>query len=183
MLTIRMQRKGRSGHAQFRVIVQDSRFHPSSGRVVAYVGSYDPHTKAATLDGEKISTYLTKGAQPSDRVAKLLQKEGIKLPDWFGASAPKSGKVRNADKRRSTRPPESKIPAPTKAEAPAEAETSAEAPTEAEAPAKNAATEETPAEPVKTPAENAEAPAEEASAEPAESQTPAEEVSKEAPKA
>src|SRR3989338_4967439 len=113
MLSIRLQRRGRTGHAQFRVIVQDSRFHPSSGRVVAYVGSYDPHTKAITLDGEKIGDYLAKGAQPSDRVAKLLAKEGIKLPKWFSASAPKKKATRHPDKRRSTRPEqpaETKVP-------------------------------------------------------------------------
>ena len=113
MLSIRLQRRGRTGHAQFRVIVQDSRFHPSSGRVVAYVGSYDPHTKAITLDGQKISDYLAKGAQPSDRVAKLLSKEGIKLPKWFSTSAPKKKATRHPDKRRSTRPEqpaETKVP-------------------------------------------------------------------------
>ncbi len=154
-----MQRKGRTGHAQFRVIVQDSRFHPTSGRVVAYVGSYNPHTKDATLDGEKISTYLANGAQPSDRVAKLLSKEGIKLPDWFTPAAPKKGTVRNADKRRSTRPegaeapvisepaetPIADLPAETSAKAEAPAETtqqSPETPTGAEKPAKPEPTSE-----------------------------------------
>lgn len=112
MLTIRMQRKGRTGHAQFRVVVQDSRFHPSSGRVVAYVGNYDPHTKAAKLNGEAISKYLTNGAQPSARVAKLLSKEGIKIPDWFTPAVPKKGGVRNPDKRRSTRPAGEPAPSP-----------------------------------------------------------------------
>ncbi|MDO8591678.1 MAG: 30S ribosomal protein S16 [bacterium] len=107
-----MQRTGRTGHAQFRVVVQDSRFHPTSGRVVAYVGNYDPHTKAAKLDGEKISKYLANGAQPSERVAKLLSKEGIKLPDWFVPAAAKKGTVRNADKRRSTRPKGAAAPSP-----------------------------------------------------------------------
>lgn len=112
MLAIRMQRKGRSGHAQFRVIVQDSRFSPTSGRVVAYVGNYDPHTKAATLDTEKIGSYLDNGAQPSDRVARLLKKEGIKLPAWFQASAPKKRAIRHPDKRRSTRPAGAPVPSP-----------------------------------------------------------------------
>ncbi len=137
MLSIRLQRRGRSGHARFRVIVQDSRFHPTSGRIVAYVGSYDPHTKATTLDGEKISNYLAKGAQPSDRVAKLLNKEGIKLPKWFAASAPKKKETRNPDKRRSTRPEQ-----PAVAEAP-KAELAAEEPVaEPEAPAEEAAVPE-----------------------------------------
>ena len=158
MLTIRMQRRGRSGHAQFRVVVQDSRFHPSSGRVVAYVGNYDPHAKTANLDGQKISDYLEKGAQPSDRVVKLLTKEGIKLPDWVKVSEPKKKAVRNPDKRRSTRPEGAPAPEP-KAEAPAEGETEAsaeqvsteEAPA-AEAPAKEQATEEAPAEEAPEPA-------------------------------
>jgi len=82
MLAIRMQRTGRKGHAQFRVIVQDSRAHPKRGKVVAYAGSYNPHTKIAQLDSEKLGGYLEKGAQPSDRVARLLKREGIKLPSW-----------------------------------------------------------------------------------------------------
>lgn len=127
MLAIRMQRTGRKGHAQFRLVVQDSHFHPSSGRVVAYVGSYNPHTKDTKLDGQKISAYLDNGAQPSDRVAKLLTKEGIKLPDWFQAAAPKNKTVRNADKRRSTRPAGAPEPeAKAEPEAPAEELTDAE---------------------------------------------------------
>ncbi|OVE80361.1 30S ribosomal protein S16 [bacterium I07] len=160
MLTIRMQRKGRTGHAQFRVVVQDSRFHPSSGRVVAYVGSYDPHTKAATLDGEKIGKYLQNGAQPSERVAKLLSNEGIKVPEWFKVAVPKKGVVRNPNKRRSTRPAEAKSEEPAAAEKPDSeaAEVPAfEAPDEkpAEAPA------EEPASETEAPAPEAEAPAEE----------------------
>ena len=139
-----MQRKGRTGHAQFRVVVQDSRFHPTSGRVVAYVGNYDPHTKAAKLDGEKISKYLQSGAQPSDRVAKLLSKEGIKLPDWFKLEAPKKKEVRNPDKRRSTRPEGEPAPEP-KAEAPAQPAESAES-ADAPAPAEEPAAEESAAE-------------------------------------
>jgi small subunit ribosomal protein S16 len=104
MLTIRMQRKGRKGHAQFRMVVQDSRFNPKSGRVVAYLGTYNPHTKGATLDGEKVSQYLENGAQPSERVVRVLQKEGVKLPSWVKTSEPKERSVRNPEKRRSTTP-------------------------------------------------------------------------------
>jgi small subunit ribosomal protein S16 len=138
MLAIRMQRAGRKGHAQFRVVVQDSRFNPKSGRVVAYVGSYDPHTKAATLDSEKVAKYLENGAQPSERVARLLQKEGVKLPKWATLSAPKKRDVRNADKRRSTRPAEE---APAPAESPAETSEPA-----AEASEPEVQTKETPSE-------------------------------------
>jgi small subunit ribosomal protein S16 len=104
MLAIRMQRTGRKGHAQFRMVVQDSRFNPKSGRVVAYVGVYDPHAKTAKLDGEKIGKYLENGARPSDRVVRVLQKEGIKLPSWVSVAQPKERAVRKPEKRRSTSP-------------------------------------------------------------------------------
>jgi small subunit ribosomal protein S16 len=104
MLSIRMQRTGRRGHAQFRVVVQDARFNPKSGRVVAYLGSYDPHTKVAKIDGEKTGKFLDNGAQPSDRIVRILQKEGIKLPSWVKTADPKGRAVRNPEKRRSTTP-------------------------------------------------------------------------------
>src|ERR1700729_2118981 len=120
-----MKRTGRSGHSQFRVIVQDSRFNPSSGRVVAYLGNYDPHTKLASIDSEKTVKYLENGAQPSDTVARLLKKEGVKLPDWVKVSQPQARATKNPDKRRSTRPAEPE--APVAEEAPAvEAEVPAE---------------------------------------------------------
>lgn len=124
MLVIRMQRTGRKGHAQFRVVVQDSRRTPSSGRIVAALGSYNPHSKEAILDKEKIKFYLEHGAQPSDRVVRLLQAEGVSLPNWVKAAAEKTRMVRNAEKRRSTRPAEPEAEAP--AEEPAAAETPAE---------------------------------------------------------
>lgn len=106
MLVIRMQRTGRKGHAQFRVVVQDSRRTPTSGKVVALLGSYDPHTKTTTLNKEKAAFYLEHGAQPSDRVVRLLQTEGVKLPEWVKLPADKQRTVRNVEKRRSTAPKE-----------------------------------------------------------------------------
>jgi small subunit ribosomal protein S16 len=162
MLAIRMQRTGRTGHAQFRVIVQDSRFSPKSGRVVAYVGNYDPHSKSATIDKEKISAYLTNGAVPSDRVAKLLNQEGVKLPGWYQLAAPKKKSVRNPDKRRNTRPegapePQAKQPtAPTPEES--ESRTPPEADVGKEAPAAES-TEATATEAAAAPAEESETPA------------------------
>lgn len=166
MLTIRLQRTGRSSHAQFRVIVQDSRFSPTRGRVVAYLGSYDPHTKVAVVDGSKASSYLEKGAQPSDRVARMLQKQGIKLPNWVKLDQPQKRATRNPAKRRSTRPDEPKAPEP---ETPVVEETPSGEP-QAETPAEEPA-EETPAaeEPAAEPPQ--ETPAAE---EPAEPETPSE---------
>jgi small subunit ribosomal protein S16 len=121
MLAIRMQRTGRRGHAQFRMVVQDSRFNPKSGRVVAYLGTFDPHAKTATLDGEKVSQYLENGAQPSDRVVRVLQNEGIKLPAWVKTAELKKRAVRKPEKRRSTSPKEEMQDAPTEPATEAEA--------------------------------------------------------------
>jgi small subunit ribosomal protein S16 len=106
MLAIRMQRTGRKGHAQFRVIVQESRRTPTSGNIVVALGSYDPHTKAVTLDKEKAATYLNNGAQPSPRVALLLQKEGVKLPSWVKVDASKKRAIKNTEKLRRNQTPE-----------------------------------------------------------------------------
>jgi small subunit ribosomal protein S16 len=124
MLAIRMQRTGRKGHAMFRVVVQESRLTPTSGKVVALLGSYDPHAKSATLDKEKASFYLEHGAQPSDRVARLLAGQGVKLPDWVSISEGKKGSLRHPEKLRKNQPKEEpQVEAPvaeTPAEAPAE---------------------------------------------------------------
>src|SRR6185369_13088007 len=100
MLAIRLQRTGRKGHAMFRVVVQDSRRTPTSGKIVAQLGTYDPHTKAVTMDNDKASFYLTNGAQPSSRTAVLLQSQGVKLPDWVAGQTKKSGKIRSPQKLR-----------------------------------------------------------------------------------
>jgi small subunit ribosomal protein S16 len=126
MLAIRLQRTGRKGHAMFRVVVQDSRRTPTSGKVVAALGTYDPHTKAVTLDSEKAAFYLTHGAQPSGRATALLKGEGVALPKWVADPSKKTGVIRNAEKLRRNQPkeeaaPVEKIAAEASAETPAEA--------------------------------------------------------------
>ncbi|HEY5667585.1 MAG TPA: 30S ribosomal protein S16 [Candidatus Saccharimonadales bacterium] len=123
-----MQRTGRKGHAMFRVVVQDSRLTPTSGKVVALLGSYNPHDKVASLDKEKAAFYLNNGAQPSDRAARLLQTEGVKLPKWVTLSEAKAGKIRNPEKLRKNQPKEE-----PQAEIPAEEAPGVEASQEAEA--------------------------------------------------
>ena len=130
MLVIRLQRTGRKGHAQFRVVVQDSRRTPTSGKIVAAIGSYNPHTKTATLDKEKAATYMSNGAQPSERVARLFAAEGIKLPSWVKQSDKKTGKLRNPEKLRRNRPAEEVAETAEEAEPTADSEAAPEAPAE-----------------------------------------------------
>lgn len=141
MLAIRMQRTGRKGHPMYRVVVQEAHRQPTSGKVVANLGSYNPHTKESTLDTEKAATYLKNGAQPSDRVVKLLQAEKVALPAWVNVPSDKKQKaIKNVEKLRRNRPAEE-----VAEEAPvAEAETEApaeELAAEPEAPEETAAEE------------------------------------------
>ncbi len=134
MLVIRLQRTGRKGHAQFRIIVQDSRRTPSSGAIVAGLGSYNPHDKSIVIDKEKAQKYLNNGAQPSDRVAYLLQSQGVELPSWVKLRAKQERAVRNPEKRRSTQPAaEVAEPAPQTVTEVSEAPAAAEATETAEA--------------------------------------------------
>lgn len=143
MLAIRMQRTGRKGHAQFRMVVQDSRRTPSSGKIVASLGSYNPHTKEAKLDTEKAAVFLNNGAQPSERVAALLQKEGVKMPSWVTVRTTKERATRNAEKLRKNQPKEEVVEV---AEAEAVAEEVVEEVAVAEAVTEAEVTAEEPAE-------------------------------------
>lgn len=107
MLAIRLQRVGRMGYPTYRIAVQESQRHPSSGRVVAYVGSYNPHTKTSNVQVEVAQKYLDNGAQPTPRVAKLIAEAGVKLPNWVkGVSADKQKAIRNPEKLRKNQPKE-----------------------------------------------------------------------------
>lgn len=135
MLAIRLQRTGRSGHAQYRMIVQDARKSPTSGKIVTSLGSYNPHTKSVVIDKEKASLFLKNGAQPSSRVVSLLAKEGVKIPDWAQKLAKKERAIKNTDKLRKNRP--AGEPAQVEAEsveAPVDEAATTEAPTEEVAP-------------------------------------------------
>lgn len=111
MLAIRLQRLGRKAYPTYRLAVQESNRHPSSGRVVAYVGSYNPHTKAVSIQNEAAQKYLDNGAQPTPRVVKLLKDAGVKMPKWVKEfDATKAKQVKKADKLRKN---QSKEEAPT----------------------------------------------------------------------
>ena len=114
-----MQRNGRAHAPVYRIVVQEAQRHPLSGRVVAEVGNYNPETKKVVLDREKVEFYLKNGAQPSSRVAFVLTKEGVKMPEWYKARPERHAQAKHADKLRKNQPKEE--PAAETAEASAEA--------------------------------------------------------------
>ena len=123
MLAIRLQRRGRRGHAQYRVIVQESRLSPKSEKVVANLGSYDPHTKQTTLDTEKAKFYLDNGAQPSNRVIRILMAEKVAIPKWAELDTTGQGKIKNPEKLRKNQPDEPEQPAKAEEKASDDSET------------------------------------------------------------
>ena len=107
MLAIRLQRLGRKGYPVYRIAVQEAHRHPSSGRVVAYVGTYNPHTKDVKINKDEAEKYLNNGAQPTPRVVKLFAAEKISLPKWVKeAKGAKSRSVKNPEKLRKNQPAE-----------------------------------------------------------------------------
>jgi small subunit ribosomal protein S16 len=143
MLAIRLQRVGRQGYATYRLAVQEANRHPSSGRVVAYVGSYNPHTKDATVQVELAQKYLDNGAQPTPRVVKLLADAGVKLPNWVVKATNKTKSIRNADKLRRNQPKEEVVEEPAVEDVVADEtpEVAEEAPADEETPAEPATEE------------------------------------------
>lgn len=146
MLVIRLARTGKKHQAYYRIVVADKRSAVGS-KFIEILGNYDPHAKKLSIDKEKLNTYLTNGAQPSNSVAKIFKTEKVEMPKW----------VKITEKNKAPKKVEEpKTEAPKAEEKPAEeadsgeaevAETTekneevAEAPVEAEKPA----TEEAPA--------------------------------------
>ena len=177
MLRIRLRRVGKKKQPMYRIVVADSRA-PRDGAFVEVLGQYRPLDDPSTivLDAERARHWLDRGAQPSDRVAKLLAIEGI-------AELPAKLKTRiELGEQRAKEAKEAKAKAAAEAVEEPKAEAKA-----AEAP--KAAGEEPKAEAAEAPAEEpkaeaAEAPAEEPKAESAEApEAPAEEPKAEAAEA
>ena len=94
MLVIRLARTGRTKYPTYRIVAADSA-RAATGRVVAQLGHYNPHTKELVVKREEVEKYLSTGAQPSNTVIKLLQREGVTLPAWvkLKTKAPKPKEV------------------------------------------------------------------------------------------
>jgi small subunit ribosomal protein S16 len=80
-LKIRLSRGGAKKRPFYRVVVADSRM-PRDGRFIERLGTFDPvKAKDAAdrlvLDQEKAKAWMAKGAQPTDRVARLLDSLGV----------------------------------------------------------------------------------------------------------
>ena len=68
-----MRRVGKKHRPSYRIVVADSRA-PRDGRYVQWIGTYDPLVDPPkfTLDQEKAHDWITKGAQPSEAVRRII---------------------------------------------------------------------------------------------------------------
>lgn len=74
---LRLMRVGKTKQPQYRVVAADSR-SPRDGRFIEIVGQYNPRAEPSVvnIDNAKALRWLKDGAQPTERVQKLLEISG-----------------------------------------------------------------------------------------------------------
>lgn len=84
---LRLTRVGKTKQPQYRVIAADSR-RARDGRFIEILGQYNPRTEPSTItiNNDKAVKWLMEGAQPTERVRKLLEISGA----WAQFTAAKS---------------------------------------------------------------------------------------------
>ena len=129
-LSIRLTRGGAKKRPFYRIVVADSR-SPRDGRFIEKLGHYDPmaekgDVKRLVMDVERIKHWLSVGAQPSERVARMLgEAEVLPKRTWNETPKKSAPKAKTVERNKA---------AATAAAAASAASAAAEAPA-AEAPA------------------------------------------------
>jgi small subunit ribosomal protein S16 len=74
---LRLTRVGKTKQPHYRVIASDSRA-ARDGSFLEILGRYNPRTEPSVinLDNDKAVAWLMKGAQPTERVKKILEISG-----------------------------------------------------------------------------------------------------------
>ena len=130
-MKIRLARAGSKKRPFYRIVAADSRM-PRDGRFIEKLGTYNPllpkdSEDRVKMDLDAVKAWLDKGAQPTDRVARMLEAAGV-LEKKQRANPKKGAPGKKAQERAAEK---------------AEKEAAANAPAEEEAPAEEAAAEET----------------------------------------
>ncbi len=97
-LKIRLARGGAKKRPFYRIVLADSR-SPRDGKFLEKLGTYNPmlpadHAERLVINAERVSHWLSVGAQPTDRVAKFFANAGLMKPlaraEQTKKSAPKA---------------------------------------------------------------------------------------------
>ena len=88
---LRLMRMGKKKQPTYRVVAADSRA-PGNGRFIEIIGIYEPRQDPSVvrIDNERALHWLRHGAQPSERVEKLLKISGA-WDDFRGTGNPGTG--------------------------------------------------------------------------------------------
>ena len=145
MVTIRLARGGAKKRPFYGIMVADSRRSPR-GRFIERVGFFNPRAvggeERLRVDTDRVEYWISKGAQPSDRVSSLL-KQFAKGPEALEAEKAKREAAIAAKKEAAAKAEADAVKAKEAAEAEAKKAAEAEAAAaEAEAPAEEASAEE-----------------------------------------
>jgi small subunit ribosomal protein S16 len=91
LLKIRLARVGKKKQPTYRVVIADARAK-RDGAYVEIIGHYNPRTEPNTfeIDEDKARDWLHKGAQPTERMHKLLATKGLMSAPVFPAPKPKA---------------------------------------------------------------------------------------------
>jgi len=140
-IKIRLARGGSKKRPFYRIVAADSRM-PRDGRFIEKLGTYDPllpkdSEDRVKMDLERVQHWLSQGAQPTDRISRMLEAAGV-APKKERANMQKAQPGKKAQARADEKA--------TKAAAAAEAEAEAKAAPAEEAPAEEAPAEDAPAE-------------------------------------
>ncbi len=146
-LKMRLARGGSKKRPYYHVVIADAR-SPRDGRFIERIGSYNPmlpkdSEERIKLDVERARHWLSVGAQPTDRVARFLDAEGLIKRE--ARNNPKKAEPGAKAKERAEEKAQAEADAKAAAEEAVNAPAVEEAPAE-EAPAEEAAAEEAKAE-------------------------------------
>jgi len=89
VVRIRLRRMGAKKKPFYRVVVAHKE-SPRDGRFIEIVGTYDPRTQPETVElkSERVTHWLSLGAQPSESVGRILRKLNVIDADGKPVSAP-----------------------------------------------------------------------------------------------
>ena len=90
---LRLMRMGKKKQPTYRVVAADSRA-PRNGRFIEIIGIYEPRQDPSVvrIDNDRALHWLRHGAQPTERVEKLLKISGA----WETFRGPAAGEVKAA---------------------------------------------------------------------------------------
>ena len=82
MLKLRLVRLGKKKQPFFRIVVAEQK-KAVQGKFIEVIGHYNPINKDLTVQKDRVSYWISKGAKPTDSVAVLFKKEGIADMDKY----------------------------------------------------------------------------------------------------